>query len=68
MLLERNGKFLNKWYQWSLMPHAFPDWQFQDVLDEAMQYKDKPLRIGEVVDGKIVLTEISRLTNGADIK
>ena len=48
------------------MPHAFPDWQFQDVLDEAMQYKDKPLRIGEVVDGKIVLTEISRLTNGAD--
>ena len=65
MLLERNGKFLNVWYQWSLMPHVFHDWQFQDVLDEAMQYKDKPLRIGEVVKGEIVLTEISLLTVGA---
>ena len=61
MLLERNGRYLNERYQWTLIPHVFPDWQFQGVLDEAMNYKDKPLRVGEVVDGEIVLVEIKDL-------
>ena len=53
MLLERNGKFLNERYQWALIPHVFPDWQFQGVLDEAMNYKDKPLRLGKWWTGKL---------------
>ena len=50
-LLERKGKFLNERYEWGIPPHAFPEWQFVDVLPMAMQFKDRPLQVGEVLPG-----------------
>lgn len=35
---------------------AFPEWQFPDVLFEAMQYKDRPQRVGELVGGDLDAT------------
>ena len=52
-ILERNGKYLSERYQWQMFPHAFPEWQFPAVLEAAMQYKDRPKRVGELVDGTL---------------
>ena len=48
-LRRRKGKYLSEFYQWLLMPHSFPEWQFPQVLEEAMQYKDRPLEAGELI-------------------
>lgn len=61
-LLQRNGKFLSERYQWQLMPHAFPEWQFGQVLEMAMNFKDAPQQIGEVMpDGQIRFTDVRDL-------
>lgn len=43
------------------MPHAFPEEYFQQVLEMAMNFKDKPQQIGEVVDGQIRFTDVKDL-------
>jgi hypothetical protein len=58
-LLERKGKYLNERYKWGFLPYAFPEWQFVDVLPMAMNFKDRPLQVGEVLpDGTIKFTEV----------
>lgn len=57
-LLTRRNKFLNARYQWTDIPHVFPEWQFVDVLPMAMQFKDRPQQVGEVVDGVVRFTQI----------
>ena len=52
-LLRRNGKYLSEVYQWGATPNAFAECYFQDVLDEAMNYPDPPLEIGEIVNGDL---------------
>ena len=52
-LLLRNGKFLSEVYQWGDTPNAFPEWQFPQVLEQAMQYKDRPLEVGELIGGDL---------------
>ena len=52
-ILRRRGRFLNDRYQWTLMPHSFPEWQFGAVLETAMQYKDRPQHVGEITGGDL---------------
>lgn len=47
--LRRNDKYLSEFYQWGDTPNTFTEWHFPQVLDEAMQYKDRPLEVGEVI-------------------
>ena len=48
-LLRRNDKYLSERYEWGDTPNAFPEWQFPQVLEQAMQYKDRPLEVGELI-------------------
>lgn len=52
-MLKRKGRFLNERYQWSPLPHSFPEWQFSNVLQLAMMWKDRPLEVGEIEDGNV---------------
>lgn len=52
-LLRRDDKYLSEVYQWGNTPNAFAWFYFQDVLDEAMNYPDPPLEVGEMVDGEL---------------
>lgn len=52
-ILRRNDLYLSELYDWGNTPNAFPEWHFQDVLDEAMNYPDPPLEVGEMVDGEL---------------
>jgi hypothetical protein len=52
-ILERKGKYLNERYQWQRLPHVFPEWHFGVVFAEAMQYRDRPQRVGEVIGGDL---------------
>ncbi len=58
-LLTRRNKFLNDRYQWTDEPHLFPEWQFGDVLELSMQFKDRPQQVGEVVNGQVVFTRLT---------
>ena len=55
-LLERKGKFLQPNYYWGIYPHAWDELQFERVFPEAMQYKDRPLMVGEMIGEDIVWT------------
>ena len=52
-LLLRNKLYLSERYEWGNSPNAFAECYFQDVLDEAMNYPDPPLEIGEIVNGDL---------------
>lgn len=52
-ILKRNNKYLNERYQWTPFPCAFQWWHFQDILPMAMQFRDRPLMIGEMRDGTL---------------
>lgn len=45
--------YLNERYQWQRLPHVFPEWHFPVVFAEAMQYRDRPQRVGEVIGGDL---------------
>jgi len=52
--IRRRTKYLNERYQWGDFPHAFEEAHFATVvLPEAMQYKDRPQRVGELVNGDL---------------
>ena len=61
-LLERKGKFLQPNYYWGIYPHAWDEWQFQAVLDLAMNFRDRPKMIGEMIGDMIVWTDVERMT------
>ncbi len=48
-LLRRNGKFLSERYDWGSTPNVFPEWQFPQVLEMSMNFKDRPLEVGELI-------------------
>lgn len=58
-LLTRRNKFLNDRYQWTDEPYLFPEWQFGDVLEMSMRFKDRPQQVGEVVGGQVVFTRLT---------
>ena len=52
-ILKRKNKYLNERYWWSKFPHLFTEWEFYAVLPMAMQFRDRPLQVGEVIDGNL---------------
>ena len=60
-ILRRHGKYLNEKYLWGNLPRLIPECYFQQVLEEAMQYKDRPLEVGETTDGDLDRVEWKRL-------
>ena len=52
-LLRRHGLYLSEVYQWVDTPNAFAEWHFPQVLEMSMNFKDRPLEIGEIVDGDL---------------
>ena len=52
-IFTRHGQYLNERYQWGNIPHLFPSWQAGDVLDLAMNWKDRPT-VYAVVSGKSI--------------
>ena len=60
-LLRRNGKFLSEVYQWGNTPNAFPEWQFPQVLEQAMNYTDPPLEVGELIGSDLANVKWTKL-------
>jgi len=52
-ILKRKNKYLNERYRWSKLPHLFVEWEFSAVLPMAMRFRDRPLHVGEVIDGNL---------------
>ena len=52
-IFKRDDKYLSERYEWGNTPNAFPEWQFGQVLEEAMQYRDHPQYVGEMVNGDL---------------
>lgn len=52
-ILKRKNKYLNEHYKWTPIPCLFPWWHFKDILPVAMQYRDRPLEIGETQDATL---------------
>lgn len=49
-ILRRRNKFLNEKYLWGNLPRLIPECYFEQVLQEAMQYRNPPLEVGETTE------------------
>jgi hypothetical protein len=46
--------YLNERYQWQRLPHVFDEVHFSRVVfAEAMQYRDRPQRVGELLNSNL---------------
>ena len=52
-ILKRKNKYLSDRFKWVSIPHTFPEWHFRQIFPLTMQYRDRPLEVGEMKDGTL---------------
>ncbi len=60
-LLRRNDLFLSERYQWENTPNVFPECYFPQVLEMSMNFKDRPLEVGQLIGGDLDAVQWTKL-------